>query len=387
MNINCLIVVGEKSGEEHALSFLGKIKSKIPGLHIWGVGGDQLARENMELVYNLKDFSCWGFSKVITKIPFYIKAENTLFKNAVERNCKVAILVDFQTFNLRLAKRLKAIGIDVLYYVAPQAWAWKSYRVKVLKKTVHTLFTILPFEKKWFYDRGVERIRAVQHPLMRAYRDEIKFVSSNQFGEKIKLLLLPGSRNFEVQALLGIFIQTVSHLRPFSFELGLVPSPNVNRSLYSPYLGSITSIFSHQKLDDALKWADMSLAASGTVSLACALFRVPTVVAYKVSLLDEFFLDTFTNYKGFFSLANIIHQESVFPEFVQEFCSSYNLANALKNWLTNKDTYQKVKQKLVLTSDLLDGEEKIEDYMAEVILKAYDNSSSFAPDVDGDMKT
>ena len=320
MNTNCLIVVGEKSGEEHALSFLGKIKSRVPGLNIWGVGGDQLAKENVELIYHLKDFSCWGFSKVITKIPFYIKAENNLLTNAVKRNCKVAILVDFQTFNLRLAKRLKAIGVDVLYYVAPQAWAWKSYRVKILKKTVHTLFTILPFEKKWFYDRGVKRIKAVQHPLMRAYKDKIKRISGTQRehlpGEKIKLLLLPGSRNFEVQALLGVFIQTVSHLRPFSFELGLVPSPNVDQSLYYPYLGCITSVFSHQKLGDALEWADVGLAASGTVSLACALFKVPTVVAYKVSLLDEFFLDTFTNYQGFFSLANIIHQEKVFKNLV-----------------------------------------------------------------------
>ena len=382
MNTNCLIVVGEKSGEEHALSFLGQIKSRIPNLNIWGVGGDQLAKENVELIYHLKDFSCWGFSKVIAKIPFYIKAENTLFANVIERNCKVAILVDFQTFNLRLAKRLKAIGVDVLYYVAPQAWAWKSYRVKILEESVHTLFTILPFEKKWFYDRGVKRVKAVQHPLMRAYKDEIEHIANSQrrdctlFGEKIKLLLLPGSRNFEVQALLGIFIQTVSYLRPFSFDLGLVPSPNVNQSLYSPHLNYITSLFSHQKLGDALEWADMSLAASGTVSLACALFRVPTVVAYKVSLLDEFFLGTFTNYKGFFSLANIIHQEKIFPEFIQESCSSYNLAKALKNWLTDKDTYQKVKQKLTSTANLLDGEEKVGDYMAEVILRTYDNTNS-----------
>ena len=205
-------------------------------------------------------------------------------------------------------------------------------------------------------------------------------------NKKIKLLFLPGSRNFEVQALLSIFIQTISYLNSFSFELGLVPSPNVNQHLYYPYLRSMTSIFSHQKLSEALEWADISLAASGTVSLACALFRVPTVVAYKVSLLDEFFLDTFTNYKGFFSLANIIHQEKIFPEFIQESCSSYNLANALENWLTNKDIYQRVKQKLASTSNLLDGEEKIGDYMAEVILKAYDNAIPFTARVDGDMK-
>ncbi len=384
--INCLIIAGEKSGEEHALSFIGKIKEKIPSIHFWGIGGEQLAKEGVELIYNLNDFSSWGISTVISKIPFYISAENKLFKSAVARNCKVAILIDFQTFNLRLARRLKAIGVDVLYYVAPQAWAWKSCRVKILQKTVHTLFTVLPFEKKWFQERGVDKVRAVQHSLVSSYKNEIKsrrlgyqYKPHDLFNKRVRLLLLPGSRNFEVQSLLKTFMQTVSYLRPFSFELGLVPSSNVHKSLYGPYWKFMSSVFPDNRLSDALEWADISLAASGTVSLTCALFQVPTVVAYRISLLDEFFFNTFISYRGYFSLANIVHQEEIFPECVQESCSSYNLANTVNKWLSDESAYKETKEKLALTLGLLEGEENIENYMAATILKAYgiDNSYSY----------
>ena len=129
--MNCLLVAGEKSGEDHVLTFLSKLQTKLPHLQFWGVGGDQLAQRNVELLYHLKDFSSMGFSEVIAKILFYKRAENLLIREAKKRRCRVAILIDFQTFNLRLAKKLKKEGLAILYYVAPQAWAWKSYRAKI----------------------------------------------------------------------------------------------------------------------------------------------------------------------------------------------------------------------------------------------------------------
>ncbi len=383
--LSCLIIAGEKSGEEHALGFLHQIREKVSNIDFWGVGGDQLADEDVELIYHLKDFSSWGFSEVITKIPFYKKAEDRLFKETLARNCQVAILIDFQTFNLRLAKRLKSVGVDVLYYVAPKAWVWKSYRTKILQKTVHTLFTIIPFEKSWFYERGLKRVISAQHPLVTTYESEIKTRKLDlkdkpytSFQRRVRLLLLPGSRNFEVRELLGIFMQVVSHLKSFHFELGLVPSPNVDEALYRPYLNSLTKVFHHDELGKAFEWADMGLAASGTVTLTCALFGLPTVVAYRASLLNEFIFYNFMNYKGYVSLANIVHQDEVFPEFIQEKCSSYNLAKGLERWLVDQSAYESIKKKLLMTLKLLKGEDKEAGYcMANVIYNAYNNDAIF----------
>ena len=126
MSENVLIIAGEKSGEEHALTFLEGLKVQHPEIKFWGVGGDELAAQGMELKYHLRDFSSWGFSEVIKKLPFYIKALKNIEQEALKRKTKTAILIDFQDFNLRLAKRLKKQGVNVLYYVAPQAWAWKA---------------------------------------------------------------------------------------------------------------------------------------------------------------------------------------------------------------------------------------------------------------------
>lgn len=107
MKNNCLIIAGEKSGEEHCLSFFDGLKNNCKSVHFWGVGGDDLKSKGMELIYHLKDFSSWGISEVIFKIPFYLKAMNRIYELAKERKCKVAILIDFQSFNLKLAKILK----------------------------------------------------------------------------------------------------------------------------------------------------------------------------------------------------------------------------------------------------------------------------------------
>ena len=147
MKKSCLIVAGEKSGEEHCLSFYSKIKELDPKISFFGVGGDELKNKGMDLLYHLNEFSSWGVSEVIGKIPFYFNALNSIVNEVEKRDCKYAILVDFQSFNHRLAKRLKKRGVKVFYYVAPQAWAWKAFRAQLLGKSVHTLFTIIPLKK------------------------------------------------------------------------------------------------------------------------------------------------------------------------------------------------------------------------------------------------
>jgi len=364
---NCLIVAGEKSGEEHCLSFIDDLISVNPELSLWGVGGDELEKKGMDIHYHLNSFSSWGISEVIHKIPFYAKAMNHIVDYAKESNCKVAILIDFQTFNLKLARKLKKMGIKVFYYVAPQAWAWKSYRAKLLEESVEELFTIIPFEKKWFLDRGVKSVTSVDHPLWRKFKDELESSREKETLLKLKnknswkVTLLPGSRNFEVKCLLPTFIQTIKELKSIGIdiEVSIVMSSSVKQELYDPYLKFIDVCYKNEELSSALKEANFALAASGTVTLATALFQVPTVVCYQTSLLNEFIFDTFISYCGPISLANIVHQEEVFPELVQNRATSFNIKKILLNWMNKPHELIDLLTKLENTKNLVQGEEKL----------------------------
>lgn len=360
---SCLIIAGEKSGEEHAMSFLPTLMESSPGMKFFGVGGDEMSSLGVENLYHLKDFSSWGFSEVIGKIPFYFKALNQIVEEVKKRKCKFAILIDFQDFNLRLAKKLNREGVRVFYYVAPQAWAWKAWRAKALEENVDTLFTIIPFEKKWFEQRGVNRVKSVPHPLWFHYKDRVhheilgtKVKSFQALQERKKrLLLLPGSRNFEVAKVLPIFYEYLNKSRE-EFEVGLVQSPNVHIENYRPFLDKVTRIYQHDDISEALTWCDFSLAASGTVTLTCALFEVPTIVCYGSSLLNEFIFYTFLSYDGPISLANIVHNERVFPELVQNELSAYNIEKELEKWFTSEKSYTAIKEKLAKTLDIIGGD-------------------------------
>jgi lipid-A-disaccharide synthase len=369
---SCLIIAGEKSGEEHASSFFSELKRLTPDVHYYGVGGEYLKEEGVELLYHLKDFSSMGFSEVLGKIPFYFRALKSLETEVRKRGTNTAIVIDFQDFNLRLARKLARRGVRVLYYVAPQAWAWKPYRAKVLATSAKTLFTILPFEKEWFRSRGVKQVKAIPHPLMKTFANDLNDIPERPYGswnKKLKLLLLPGSRRAEIKSLLPEFIETVKELRKkYPVEVHLVKVGHISDSLYKQYENFIDVTYSSEEIVKAMKECHFCLAASGTVTLSTGLFELPTVVAYKTSLLNEFIFYNFINYKGDISLTNIIHGHRVFPEFTQERAARHNFIRALKTWIEDENAYNKVKADLKETKSLLKGDDfSIAHHMAEII--------------------
>lgn len=370
--VSCLLIAGEKSGEEHAMSFFPELVKLCPDVKFYGVGGEDLKKEGMELLYHLKDFSSMGISEVIHKIPFYLRALKNVEQEVVKRGTKTAIVVDFQDFNMRLAIKLQKRGVKVLYYVAPQAWAWKPHRAGILSKTVHTLFSILPFEKDWFGSRGVKQIKSIPHPLMLTYKNELNSIPDKPYGvwkEKLKILLLPGSRKFEVYGLLPEFIKTVKILkRDFNVEVHLVKVNHIDQEIYRLYENEIDVWYESEDLTKAMRAAHFALAASGTVTLSTGLFELPTVVCYKASLLNEFIYFNLIRYKGDISLTNIIHNRKVFPEFIQGDVDPVRFARSIKSWTDNEKLYNEVKLTLKETKHLLSGENfSVPQFMAQVI--------------------
>jgi lipid-A-disaccharide synthase len=369
---SCFILAGEKSGEEHALTFFPQLINSCPTTHFFGVGGDELKNAGVELLYHFKDFSSMGFSEVISKVPFYFKALKTLENEILKRGTKVAILIDFQDFNLRLAKNLKKRGVKVLYYVAPQAWAWKEWRAKEISTSTHTLFTILPFEKKWFKDRGVEQVVSIPHPLILRFGEDLKQIAPKNFKSwtpKIKILILPGSRSFEVRELLPIFTSALKLLKKeFKIEAHLVKVEHLESKLYDTFISEYDYVYESHEINQVMKECHFALAASGTVTLATALFELPTVVCYRASLLNEFIFNNFIKYKGPISLTNIISEQNIFPELTQEEVTPTKICRLLKNWLECELQYNKTKVALKKLKSLLKGDEiSVPEYIARVI--------------------
>ncbi len=347
----CLVVAGEKSGEEHFLSFIKSLKHNVKeDLKFFGVGGDELRRQEMELIYHLKDFSSIGFSlDVIKRIPFYYKAMDRLVELCIERKVKVAILIDFQGFNLKIAERLHKRGIKVMYYVAPQAWIWKEGRVSKLRKFVDALFCIVPFEKKWFQLRGVKQAISVAHPVWEKNKEDVKNISrvSKKESDLIKILLLPGSRNFEVNFLLGEFSKAVSQIKETTqVEVSIVKTNSVNPKYYSYYNEIFDKVYDSNDLNQAMLEADFCFAASGTVTLQCGVFQLPTVVTYKVSLLNEFVIRNLMKYSGYASLTNLILEEEVFPEIMQDQVTADRLKEKFFTWLKDPSKQDYIQKRL-----------------------------------------
>ena len=380
MEQSCLILAGEKSGEDHAMTFMRQLVATCPAVKFFGVGGEQLSQMGVELQYHLKDFSSWGIGEVIGKIPFYFKAMNHLISEVDRRGCKVAILVDFQDFNLRLAMKLKGRGVNVLYYVAPQAWGWRPGRAAVLGRTVHTLFTLIPFEKEWFRSRGVDRTVGVVHPVKiehaREFENSKFMLQQKKLGTKKKILILPGSRNFEVRNLLPHFMQTIDRLsKNHELEISLVRTSSVEDRYYERFLKRFNRVYQDSELVEALKDCHVALAASGTVTLTCAVFGVPTVACYQAALTTEFVFNNIANYSGYMCLANIVHEAEVFPEHIQYDVQAPILARDLEKWLTSNDEYERIKSRLLQTVDKISGEDiDIPSYMQRVIKESYANA-------------
>ena len=151
-----LVVTGEASGDAHAAELVAALQARRPDFRFFGMGGSKLAARGVELLYGAHEVSVMGITEVLPKIPRILQVLKGIAAAAAERRPACAILVDIPDFNLRLAARLKALGIPVAYYVSPMIWAWRRGRVKTIRKRVDRMLCILPFEEEFYRDSGVD---------------------------------------------------------------------------------------------------------------------------------------------------------------------------------------------------------------------------------------
>jgi len=315
-----VLLTGELSGEIHGTNLVKSINSKY-NIDFSGMGGRRLKQEGMEVVYDYNAISLMGISEIFTKTHHIISALNTIKRHIRDVRPLCVILVDFPGFNLRIAGYAKRLGIPVIYFIPPQVWAWHRSRVYKIKKYVDLVISILPFEKGFYREYGIEA-RYVGHPFANIIkptmaRDEFFRMIDIDMGHPL-ITIMPGSRENEVLRHMPVLLSITDILKKRLDHVGIVlpVAENIPDRLIKDSISgrAITALRGYNY--DALYHSDAAIIASGSATLEAAILGVPTAVIYKISTLSYLLAKMLVDVK-FISLPNLIAGKEVFPEFIQ----------------------------------------------------------------------
>ncbi len=324
------IIAGEASGDLHASNLMKALRSEDPSAVFRCWGGDLMQEAGGEIVKHYRDLAFMGFAEVALNFRTIMRNFRFCERDILGWNPDVVILVDYPGFNLRMAKFASLHGLRVFYYISPQLWAWRSSRVKVIKKYVERMFVILPFEKE-FYEKHGCRVDFVGHPLPDAISEERQgngdaFRTKNGLPSNPLIALLPGSRKQEIAIILRTMLEVIPRFKAYRFVIAAAPS--IPATFYEQITdGHGVSIVSGQT-HDLLRSAEAALVTSGTATLETALFGVPEVVCYKGSTVSYWIARQVVHVK-FISLVNLIMDREVVKELIQHDLNPSNLAREL----------------------------------------------------------
>ena len=355
-NVNCekpmkyYIIAGEASGDLHGSNLIKEIKNLDPAASIRAWGGDLMKDAGASLVKHYRDLAFMGFLEVIKNLPTILQNIKFCKQDIEAWQPDVLVLIDYPGFNLRIADWAKKHGCKVVYYIAPQVWAWKENRVKKMKLCIDKMFCILPFEKDYFKNKWNWDVTYVGHPLLRVIES---FKSTNPLvtDNKKVIALLPGSRKQEIVKMLPIMLSVTPHFPAYTFMVAQAPgqdAPFYNRFL----MGYANVTLIKNSTYDLLSIADAALVTSGTATLETALFKVPEVVCYKTSKFSYQIAKWLVKIK-FISLVNLIMDKEIVQEIIQENLTEQHLTTALRNITENEAKRKEVMDNYQMLHTLL----------------------------------
>lgn len=322
------ISAGEESGDLHGAALARALRERYPAARLIGLGGARMRAQGVETLAGLDELAVMGFVEVIKHLPFFLGLRKRVFAALAAQRVDLVIPIDYPGFNLRLARHAKASGIPVLYYIAPQVWAWHKSRVRDLGRDADEVAVVLPFEED-FLRRGGVNARFVGHPLLDRAEPELpRDAWARGQGldpDRPILALFPGSRAQEVGRHLDLFSAAADRVvarRPDAQPVIGVPG-GMDRAVYAgarwPLVDSAGGL---------LQYATAALAKSGTTTLEAALALTPLVVVYRMNAASYALAKRVVKVPHI-ALANLIAEDRVAPEFVQDAATPDALAEAV----------------------------------------------------------
>lgn len=319
-----LVSAGEPSGDQRAAEVLGELGLRTP-VEAFGLGGGKLAEAGMDITMHMSSYAVMGFTEIVASIPRFLALEGEMAAMAVERKADAALLVDYPGFNMRLGRRLRKAGIPVIQYVAPQMWAWGSWRAGKLRRSCDLLLTLFHFEEEFFSNRGINAV-FTGHPLKGR-------ISVNQTPGEF-LGLLPGSRAQEVRHLLGPMVEAYMILREKNLVQGAIlgVSDHLPPETYTPAEG-IPGLVMKPGSREVLRQSRAALVCSGTATLETALHGVPFVVCYRTGTLTYALARLLVQGVKRIGMASIVAGTEVAPELIQDRATPARMAKTVSSLL------------------------------------------------------
>ena len=333
------LVAGEPSGDLHGGKLIRAMQNIHPNSTFMGHGGNAMKDAGMQILEHTDDLSIMGFVEVIKHLPRMMKIMGKTIDTITRTKPDRVILIDYPGFNLRLGKNIQHLGIPITYFILPQVWAWKEKRVETMKAVLDQALSIFPFEQDWFETRGLPT-NYVGHPF--AEQEHVDETSKDFYQrhdltiEHPVLVLLPGSRQQEVDRHWPIFLKTVERLKQDNPNLQVMVGKAANVS-FTPNPNTF-------KIEDnarkAMVAGTAALVSSGTATLECAVEDTPMVVCYKLSGVSWWMANTMASVK-YASMVNLIADEIIVPEFLQQDMTASNLVAAVLPLLDHKNNLRK----------------------------------------------
>jgi lipid-A-disaccharide synthase len=340
--IPLLLSAGEASGDMYAARLATALKQRLD-VALFGMGGPHMRAAGVEIITDYSEVSVVGITEVLKRLPSLIRTMRCLVDEAARRRPPLAILTDFPGFHLRLARKLLPKGVRNVYYICPQFWAWRPWRVNLVRRRFALALCIFPFEEKFYADAGVP-VKFIGHPLV----ENVRPTMTREFfcrkygleqGNHI-ITILPGSRRGEIAHHLPVLVEALRQIRqtlpsPPKIVVAVAPGLDIPR-LEAQFPSDWHVRFVTENTYNALAAADLAIVSSGTATVETALLGKPMIVVYRLSPLTARLAKPLVRTK-FFSMVNLIAGRAVVPELIQDDFTPQRLAAEAEQLLSDSD--------------------------------------------------
>lgn len=347
--IPLLISAGEASGDMYAAR-LATALQKRADVALFGMGGPQMRAAGVDVITDYKEVSVVGITEILSHLPSLILAMRHLVSEARSRRPPFAILTDFPGFHLRLARKLRPQGVRNIYYICPQFWAWRPWRVRVVRRRFAQALCIFPFEEEFFGGAGVPT-KFIGHPLVgavQATETREEFCRRQNLDPAVPIVaILPGSRKAELAQHLPVIREACGLIqaeRQTQFVIAAAVHSEVEELQAGWHAAGRVTVVEGQTYN-ALAAADAAIVSSGTATIEAALLDVPMVVVYRVTPLTALLAKPLVRTKHF-SMVNLIAERRVVPELIQKDFTPDRVAREVLNLLCDPNAGEELRQGL-----------------------------------------
>jgi lipid-A-disaccharide synthase len=370
-----LLTCGETSGEQHAARLVRAIKTIDPSCRVKALGGAALERAGAEIIHPLERYAVMGFAEVLAKLPRIAALERSLARLLARDGIDLFIPVDYPGLNLRLARRAKAAGVPVFYFISPQVWAWGAWRLRRMKRSIDLMAVILPFEVDIYRRAGIPVVFA-GHPLLDEIETPGRAKEAPAPGAPFTVILFPGGRRQVFDRMFPVFRDAARLIKErfgsAEFVVGLAPLIE-DRS--APVPNDLRGCFRTTREGiGELEKAALVLAASGTVTLQCALSGTPTVVSYRTSPVSYAIGKALVKIP-WIAMPNVLAGRSMLPELIQSRGTAERIAEEAGSILGDPQRYRAMSADLISLRRAL-GEPGGIERIAEMALRMAEGESA-----------